>query len=283
MNSHNDESVDPYSNEYNQYETPTPIYTPLNSNNKIEHRISSVKSPSSIKKPIAPKLITPKLTPQPSISPPDYNYDSISQQAIPSPSNVEKQTSAPTTGVPPPPPPPPPPFLLANQPPADGLLKFTKTKPVTTHQAPKAPNKTENPMNDLQRELESKLIKVKQSLEQTNSNALSSLGNNNNENYATIRRFDPDLITGPKEVSFNENMALNALNTVLDDKENDRSFTFDPKETFTSKAKNALEKYKISKSSSSSEKSPNSSVELRIKNKNNTKKHAPFPFQMNQS
>ena len=137
-------------------------------------------------------------------------------------------------------------------------------------------------MNDLQRELEKKLVSVKKTLD------AEIEPNHQERKYSAIHHFDPEFITSPKEVSFNQDMAPNNLEE-LNDKENvnrKTSFDFDPRETFTSKAKEALEKYKIARSTSSnsvSEHSANSSVDMRSVVKSQNKRHAPLPFQINQS
>ena len=56
-------------------------------------------------------------------------------------------------------------------------------------------------------------------------------------------------------------------------------FELDPNETFTAKAKKALEKYRSSKSNSPSVSSQANSTNSTLKLKNKTKpKHAPLPF-----
>lgn len=98
----------------------------------------------------------------------------------------------PPPSIPPPPPPPPPPTSLF-APKQDGLLKFQKT----TNTIGKANGKN---MDSLHEELEKKLVKIRQSVDEANitssenkidyvSPALISLDNNHN-----IHRFDPNLV-----------------------------------------------------------------------------------------
>lgn len=355
----------------NQYERPSKVYKPTQTtniqlpitSNKQNNSIVYTKSPSSIKKPPAPRIDTtiintstsvpppppaplafklaptpsykvpapaavepptkslyskieqPIYTPikQPSINlakqpPPDYNitppgetYDMPEPHQITA-TPITKQASGSTKvpsagGAPPPPPPPLPPLLLSNnQPQQGGMLKFQKTKTsnaaagaplgVALKPVTKASVQQAAPMNDLQAELEKKLVKYKMKIDGEHYGALSSQKKKDKEpDYSTIHRFDPVLIQAGKEVSFQEDQVLNDLNSILDNKENDaadseKDSNFDPRDTFTAKAKEALEKYKIAKTSSNS--SENSSVNFKPIVKSD-KRHAPLPFKMNQS
>ncbi len=194
----------------------------------------------------------------------------------------------------PPPPPPAPPV------PQDGLLKFTKTAAnkstniKTNNNDSKTDNKS-NTMNELQKELQKKLIDVKKSMQmaenkqnnvakalEVNESAQTNLSNNKNK-------------SSNKEVSFNEDhIVTNNLNKrISENKENAKIddlnlLDFNPNETFTSKAKLALESYKTSKNSPSNspseQESANSTLETKQKKLlTSGKKHAPLPFQTNQS
>lgn len=240
------------------------------------------------------------------ITPPCETYDNpepYKNTTTSTPAPITKQASGSTKvtnagGAPPPPPPPLPPLLLSNnQPQQGGMLKFQKTKTsptagpagaplgVALKSVPKAPAQQAAPMNDLQAELEKKLVKYKKKIDGEHYGALSSQKKKDKEpDYSTIHRFDPVLIQGGKEVSFQEDQVINDLNNILDNKENaesERDSNFDPRDTFTAKAKQALEKYKIAKTSSNS--SENSSVNFKSIAKTGNKRHAPLPFQMNQS
>jgi hypothetical protein len=92
--------------------------------------------------------------------------------------------------------------------------------------------------------------------------------------YSTIHRFEPVFIQGAKEVSFRQDQALNDRDHLLEsDKENGEQRGWLKTDTFTQKARRALEMYKSASSSQS--------ASLNVGEK--VKRHAPLPFQMSQS
>jgi len=256
----------------------------------------------------------------------DYNDSNTEEYDLPSPIKLsytnDNASRSPrvssfrkTAQVPPPPPPPPapilsadtslkpsvggiipppPPFPLNLNQPKDGLLKFQKTKEISS-QPLKANNETtskqvkKEPANELQRELEKKLVKIRESLYQELEEPTATSNERHDRKYSTIHHFDPEYISSPKEVNF-KNMSEN-YSQAFSDKENTsdnnkkNTFNFNPRETFTSKAKEALEKYKIAKGTSSSSQSDHSeysSIDSRSVVRSHNKKHAPFPFKTNQ-
>ena len=299
-------------------QTPSASPPPDYSNNESEASVEvkqqlphtdSVSSMSSNLEDEVAVELTPKPTPSPPpapplpvfMTPPSESTEQKPTEAVsapppppppPPPFPALKDLSKSSTASPPPPPPPPPPPMPAVK--TDGLLKFKKTSKSNSSKL-----KSDVKSNELQRELEKKLSKIKKTIkleEETNGGssggdggnaALISLDNSNN-----IHRFDPSLIQADvpakvKEVSFREHTEILDDSHASDNKENNASSSinelldFDPTETFTAKAKQALEKYKNSKSSSNSpsESSAHSTLDLKLK----TKRHAPLPFQINKS
>ena len=198
----------------------------------------------------------------------------------PAPPLSQQSSSVPNAPSFPPPPPPP----LPQSEPA-GLLKFTKKT-----------NKTnENrKMSSLQEELESKLFKVRQSLSENADDGSNRNSVNYKEDSAlivdnvnNILRFDPSLLKteSKKNLVNGHNGEINKSNinhqmihvnghgNSNGMNGDDGEFILDPRETFTSKAKKALESYRNTKSSTSSI----DGINVRVKSTSSKSKYPPMP------
>jgi len=266
-----------------EYDLPSPVNLSITLNNTLNS--PSPRQSLRARAPLPPPLQLGDLSPGASFRSP---APVPPPPPPPAPMSTVDTSPKPSFSGPVPPPPPPPPFLLNLNQPKDGLLKFQKTKEATSR--PLKPKQAQTtPVNELQRELELKLVNVRKNLDR------DAEGSTNNERqsrkYSAIHHFDPEYISSPKEVNF-KNMSGNNLEE-FSDKENasksknlKKGLDFNPRETFTSKAKKALEEYKIEKStsySSLSGHSASSSVDLRSVAQSHNKKHAPLPFKFNQS
>lgn len=166
----------------------------------------------------------------------------------------------------PPPPPPPPPLAIQNlDNNSSGYLKARSSNST-------APNL--NGKMSLQQELEQRLRKKKSASRKSSSSTEESTNNHN-----IVHRFDPTSISTNHGLSNGSNDFNGIDIDILNDE-------FNNNETFTSKAKKALESYKVSKTGSSSSSNDGSSEILdavKIKKSSSKAKHAPLPFRNDQN